>query len=151
MAKLKKLKIVCDAACRIPNANIQGRSSNGKSACGIIFIDENDNIIQELSFYLGEMTVSQAEYNGLIKALDSAGEHCRKDIEIWMDSEFIVKQLNGDYAVSSENVKPLYDKVKTLEKRFTGKVDYFHHPRTTKFAKYVDKLANNELDKRASA
>ena len=150
MVKYNKLKIVCDAACRVPNANIPGRSNRGKSACGIIFLDENDNIVKELGFYLGEMTVPQAEYNGLIKALNAATEFSRKDIEVWMDSEIVIKHLNGVYALKSENIKPLFDQVKALEKRFVGNIQYFHHPRIAKFAKHADKLANSELDKKLS-
>ncbi len=150
MAKYKKLKIICDATCRIPNAHLPGRVSKGKSACGILFFDENDNLIQELSFYLGELTPPQAEYNGLIKALDSASGLCREDIEVWLDSEFVVKQLSGDYGIKSGNMKPLYDQVKTLERRFIKGVNYYHHPRITKLAKQADRLANMEINKKLS-
>lgn len=149
MTKTKKLKIICDSACRIPDAHIKGRMNKGKSACGIVFLDEDDNIVHQKSFYLGEMTTPQAEYTGLIKALDSASQFCRNELEVWMDSEFIIRQMNGDYAIKSENMKPLFDKVKSLERRFSI-ISYFHHPRTTKLAKQADKLANDELDKRIS-
>ncbi len=150
MVKLKKLKIVCDAACKIPNANTKGRINKGKAACGIIFLDENDNVISKKSFYLGELTPPQAEYRGLINALDTAAEFCRNDLEVWMDSEFIIRQMNGDYAIKSRNIKPLFDQVKSLEKRFLGSVLYFHHSRTAKLAKHADKLANDELNKKLS-
>ena len=151
MVRVKKLKIVCDSACRIPDAHIKGRMNKGKSACGILFFDENETLVSQKGFYLGEMTTPQAEYNGLIKALDTASQFCRNDLEIWMDSEFIIRQMNGDYRIKSENMKPLFDQVKSLERRFLGKVSYFHHPRTTKLAKQADKLANDELDNKISS
>jgi len=150
MGKPKKLKIVCDAACRIANANIPGRSGKGKSACGILFLDENDNPVDSKSYYLGEMTPPQAEYNALIKALDDASQYCRNDLEIWLDSELVVRQLNGQYAIRSENMKPLYDKVRILEKRYIGEIKYYHHSRNAKLAKQADKLANDEIDRKMS-
>jgi ribonuclease HI len=148
MAKYEKLKIVCDASCRIPKANVPGRIGKGKSAAGVIFLDDKDIIIEATGSYLGEMTPPQAEYNALIKALDGASQFCRKNLEIWLDSELVVKHLTGEYALKSENIKPLYDQVKALEKRFVGKVEYYHHPRTAKLAKEADKLANQELNKK---
>jgi len=148
MARYQKLKIVCDATCHIAEAHLSGRAKKGKSACGILFLDEYGNIVEELSFYLGELTPPQAEYSGLIKALDEAAAFCRGKIEVWLDSEFVVRQLNGDYGIKSENMKPLYDQVKILEKRFLGGVFYFHHPRTATYAKQAHKLANKELNEK---
>ena len=48
-----------------------------------------------------------------------------------MDSEFVVRQLNGDYGIKSENMKPLFHQVKTLEQRFNGGIKYYHHPRSS--------------------
>ena len=64
-----------------------------------------------------------------------------------MDSELVVRQLNGDYGIKSDNMKPLYDQVKNLERRFLKGVRYFHHPRTTKLAKRADQLAELEYRK----
>lgn len=147
MARYKKIKIITDACCKIENAHLKGRIGKGKSACGMIILDEEENIILEKSKYLGELTVPQAEYNGLIFALDLASGYCRNDIEVWMDSELVIKQMNGDYGIKSENMKPLYDEVKKLEGRFSGFKKYFHHKRNAKWAKYVDALAEAEYNK----
>ena len=148
MARYQKLKIICDSTCRIPDAHLPGRSKKGKAACGILFLDENEDVVKQMSFYPGELTPPQAEYRGVIKALDAAAGFCRGEIEIWLDSEFVVKQLNGDYGIKSENMKPLYDEVKTLERRFLSGVVYYHHPRIAKLAKQADRLANMEINKR---
>lgn len=146
MPKFKKIKIITDACCKIPNANIKGRLNKGKATCAVILLDEDDNIIDQKSKYLGELTVPQAEYNGLIFGLDCASGQCRGQIEVWSDSEFVVRQLIGDYGIKSENMKPLFDEVKNLERRFE-KVFYFHHRRETKWAQAADKLANQEYAK----
>ena len=146
MAKYKFLKIVCDACCHVPQAHIKDRSGKGKSAGGVVFIDKLGNVVGELSFYFGELTPPQAEYNILIKALDKVSGLCRDDIEVWIDSEFIVKQLSGDYGIKSENMKPLFDEVKKLERRFNN-IKYFHHSRYAKLAKQADNLAEREYKK----
>ncbi len=145
MSKLEKMKIVSDAACSIPNAHIKGRESKGESACGIIFLDEKNSTIKEYPIYLGVMTNQQAEYNGLIKALELAPKFCSTDIEVWMDSEFVIKQMNGEYAVKSPSIKPLHEKVKELAKRF-GKIRYFHHSENSPLGQRADRLAKNVLN-----
>lgn len=148
MAKYKKLKIVCDACCHKPNSHL-GNIGKGKSAGGIVFLDDLDQLISEFGIYLGELTPPQAEYTILIKAMDKASGICREGLEVWIDSEFIVKQLNGDYGIKSENMKPLHDEVKKLERRFKT-VDYYHHGRNTVLAKRADNLAEREYKKHQS-
>jgi ribonuclease HI len=141
MAKYKSLKIICDACCHKPNAHL-GNVGKGNSACGVIFVYE-DLVVDRFGAYLGYLTPPQAEYSGLIKALDKAAGICRGEIEVWMDSELVIRQMNGDYGIKSENMKPLYDEVKRLENRFT-KVNYYHHRRNAVSAKEADKLAEQE-------
>ncbi len=109
-------------------------------------MDENGIVVSELGFYFGDMTPPQAEYNTLIKALDKAAAICRDEIEVWMDSELVIKQMNGDYGIKSDNMKPLYDEVKKISGRFK-EVKFFHHPRGTKLAKRADQLAEQEYKK----
>lgn len=146
----QKIKIATDACVKIPDAHIPGRINKGHAACGVVFLDEFDQPISEASSFLGELTVPQAEYRGLIFALDKASGICRGEVEVWMDSEFVVRQLNGDYSIKSENMKPLYHEVKNLEQRFLKGVKYFHHPRTTKLAQRANDLAELEYKKHRS-
>lgn len=81
-----------------------------------------------------------------IFALERASEFCRGEVEIWTDSELIVKHMSGDYALRKPHTKELFDKVKTLEPRYSN-VKYFYHPRTCSLAKKADKLANEEFRK----
>lgn len=146
MAKYKFLKVICDACVKKPNAHLPGAASFGKAAGGGFFLDENDQLISEFGFYFGDLTVPQAEYKMLIKALDKAASICRGRIEVWMDSELVVKQMTGIYGIKSENMKPLFDEVKKLENRFEN-IEYFHHSRSSENAKKADKLAEIEYKK----
>jgi ribonuclease HI len=148
MSKLHRVKIISDACCRVPSDKVTGAMhGKGKSACGFVMLDEQNNVVAEKSKYLGELTPPQAEYEGLIFALDTAVEYCRQHIEVWMDSELVVKQMNGDYCIRSENVKLLFDEVKKLESRFLMPVKYFHHERGSFWARQADKLANEEYSR----
>lgn len=144
---LNSLKIVIDATCRIPNAHIKGRANKGKSACAVIFFDEDEQEVARFTQYLGDKTPPEAEYNALLLALDKAPAYCRKNLNIWTDSDCIVKHADGSWGLKSENIKPLFDKAKELERRVNGVINYYHHSRNTKLAKLADKLANQEIDK----
>ena len=102
----------------------------------------------EFSSYLGEKTVPQAEFEGLIFALDKASETLRRnqDIEVWMDSELVVKWMNKIYRLKKDHIKPLFDKANDLAQRFSS-VKYFHHSRETELAKRADSLAHTEYER----
>lgn len=144
MAK-NKAKIIVDACCHIPNANVKGRARTGKAACGVLIIDERGNEY-EYQKYLGELTPPAAEFRGLIYALDEASGVVRYDVEVWMDSELVIKWMTGEYRMRREHIRPLFDEAKKLTQRFNS-VDFFHHLRDAELAKRVDKLAEEEYKK----
>jgi ribonuclease HI len=47
------------------------------------------------------------------------------DIDIYGDSQLVIKQMRGEYAVKSLGLSQLYAQAKELEKAFT-KVRYIH-------------------------
>ena len=58
--------------------------------------------------YLGQTTNNIAEYTGLVKALEHAKELGGKKLIVNSDSELMVKQMNGQYKVKNEGLRPLY-------------------------------------------
>ncbi|MCJ7804694.1 ribonuclease HI family protein, partial [Patescibacteria group bacterium] len=132
----------------IPNAHILGRAGKGKSACGVLIIDHRGDE-HEFSKYLGEMTVPQAEFNGLIFALDQAVSITRLDIEVWMDSELVINWMNGKYRMKKEHIRPLFDEAKKNAQRFNS-VEYFHHSRNTALGIRANKLADKEYKEHQS-
>ncbi len=138
---MNKTKIIVDARVYIPAAHLRGRLTKGKSSCGVLVINEMGEEF-EFKKYLGEMTVPEAEFRGLIFALDQAVSVSRYDVEVRMDSELVIKWMKGEYRMKKEHIRPLFDEAKKFEQRFKN-VEYTHHPKTSYLAKKVHKLAED--------
>ena len=61
------------------------------------------------NYYLGKQTNNYAEYSALLAALSYAIRHGFKALKVVSDSELMVKQINGQYKVSSPTLKELYE------------------------------------------
>ncbi len=134
--KILKLYVYTDGGCR---------GNPGPGAIGVIFFDENKNKIEEYKECIGETTSNRAEYMALIKALELATAHCRKEIRCFLDSELVVRQLSGRYRIKNEELRRLFYILKDKEGAFE-KVIYNHVRRTNLFIQYTDKLVNEALE-----
>lgn len=131
---MKKIIIYSDGAAR---------GNPGKAGIGgLILGDENQKLLT-VSEYIGETTNNVAEYKALILCLESSASLGAVDIVIHLDSQLIVRQLQGLYRVKDQKLKPLYEKTKSLLRSYK-KVDIFHIERSEN--KEADKLANQAID-----
>ena len=73
---------------------------------------ENGAIVK-LAVNIGEATNNQAEYMSMIYALAFANLMEIKNLNIFMDSELVVKHLNREYRVKSDRLRPYYKTVLT--------------------------------------
>lgn len=119
------------------------RGNPGPAGAGVVLSDSSGNKIKELGAYLGECTNNEAEYRALILGLNQAIEHKVSNLACFLDSELIVRQLNGIYKVKNENMKKFWTEVKSLEKHFDA-ITYTHVRREKN--KDADKLVNEVLD-----
>lgn len=122
------------------------RGNPGKSSCAFIMF-KNGKKLEEKSFFLGIATNNQAEYNGLLFALERAIELNEINIQLFSDSELLVKQLLGYYQVKSEKLIPLYQKYIMLRKKIES-LEINHIPREKN--KVADLLCNQELNRNLS-
>jgi len=122
------------------------RGNPGKAAIGIIFLDENERIIEKHKEYIGIKTNNEAEYLAIIKALEIAKKYAKK-VHIHSDSELVVRQLNGEYKVKKKELKELFEQVEKIEKEFE-EVSYQNVKRENEFIQQADKLVNEALDKK---
>jgi ribonuclease HI len=120
------------------------RGNPGPAAAAFVFL-KNNHIVFKKSFFLGNMTNNQAEYQAIIKALMKAQDFIKTKIIVFSDSELVIKQLNGEYRVTKPHLKVLKEKTMNLVKEYTN-VRFEHISRQNKWIQYVDKLCNQSLD-----
>lgn len=95
-----------------------GGSRGNPGDAGLGFVLSGSGFLVEAGWYIGHATNNVAEYSALIWGLQNALEHKVDTIEIYADSELMVKQLNGDYKVKNAGLKPLFNQAQSLLKRF---------------------------------
>jgi ribonuclease HI len=132
-------KIYCDGGSR-------GNPGPAASACVIY---QGETVVISLSKYLGKNTNNVAEYEAVILAYEWLGENQtiigELPINFILDSELVVRQLNGDYKIKKDHLKILFDQIKKAESTFS-KVTYTHVLRSKNVV--ADQLVNDQLDSR---
>ena len=81
---------------------------------GFVIISEYDEIIFEGSEYVGIGTNNEAEYQALIFLLEFAVANKIQTLEVFGDSQLIVKQVLGEWKVKAENLRPFVRKAQNL-------------------------------------
>ncbi|MFC1632916.1 ribonuclease HI family protein [Patescibacteria group bacterium] len=119
------------------------RGNPGLAAIGVVLQDEHGKLVKEFGEAMGEATNNQAEYQAIIRALETAAELGASEVESYLDSELVVKQLNSEYKVKHANMKPLFEKVQALAGQF-DKVSFAHVMREDNVR--ADELLNEVLD-----
>src|SRR5262245_43370081 len=104
------------------------RGNPGHAAVGVLLFDQADKRLLEDYRYIGESTNNEAEYRALMLALDHAARHTHGHLECYMDSELLVRQLNGVYAIKSEKLMRLFEEVKQKAALFS-RITFQHVPR----------------------
>lgn len=115
----------------------------GPAGIGVVVCDKDGNVLDNISEYIGENTNNVAEYNALIYALQEGFIRKAVSIAINTDSEFLVKQLNGEYKVKDEKMKQLFSQAQRLFKGFKH-IQVNHIDRSKN--KGADKLATKAVD-----
>ena len=121
------------------------RGNPGPSAIAFIIMTNDGKTLMTHHECVGIRTNNQAEYEALISALKAASELDAQEISVNIDSELLVKQINGEYKVKEPELKRLWLEVSELKGRLQ-KVTFHHLPRTDRNMQIVDKLANQVLD-----
>ncbi len=119
------------------------RGNPGPAGAGWVIETPEGTVVSEGCAYLGETTNNQAEYEALLRALDEVEPDPETEIEVFSDSELMVKQLNGEYRVKNEGLKPLYVRA-TRHLLRAGRAEVRHVRRGENEA--ADALANQAID-----
>ncbi len=130
----KTLSLFTDGACR---------GNPGQGGAGAVLVSGDGQVVSTAKKYLGHCTNNIAEYRALILGLEEALKQGCRSISILMDSELLVRQLQGIYRVKNPALQPLMTEVKSLLARFDAwQVE--HVPRRENVL--ADGLANEAID-----
>ena len=129
-------KLFSDGACR---------GNPGVGGAGAVIMDARENVIWEGKEYLGHCTNNIAEYKALILGLKGALSQGYKNLNVYLDSELLAKQINGSYRVKNENLKVLMKEVRRLLTSFEF-IEVKHVIRSHN--SHADRLANRAIDEK---
>jgi len=95
-----------------------GASSGNPGASGVGAVLLLEDKTYEISEHIGTATNNIAEYTALIRGLSRAKALKIERLKIFLDSELLVKQIEGSYKVKSENLKGLHQEALSRLKSF---------------------------------
>lgn len=129
------------------NIFIDGASKGnpGPSGIGVVFCDDQNNVIKKLFKFIGNATNNVAEYSALIYAVQEALIDRYDDVKVKSDSELLVKQLTGEYKVKNDNLRSYHDMFQHIARGF-NKIEIIYIGRENN--SIADKLANKAVDSR---
>jgi ribonuclease HI len=84
------------------------RGNPGPAAAAAVLRDAAGTVLDEATEVLGETTNNVAEYRGLLLGLARARALGASEVEVVNDSELVAKQVNGEYKVKHQAMKPLH-------------------------------------------
>ena len=123
------------------------RGNPGPAAAGFILAEPNGNQIQAKALFLGQTTNNVAEYTAIVKALEAAKQIGAKRLAVFSDSELLVKQVNGQYKVKSEQIRPLFRQAVNLINEFEDcKVKHITRDKNQEADELVNQALNLEQD-----
>ena len=104
----KSYNLFTDGACEFDDDYKPVNAGIG----GLLKMD--NNIIFSFSENIGKKTNNEAEYLALIKGIEICVESNFLNISIFLDSELVVKQINGDYKVKNDRMSKLHKRTHEL-------------------------------------
>lgn len=134
-----KLRLFVDGA---------SRGNPGPAAIGVIVQDARGRVVGEIAEYLGEATNNVAEYQALLRALKAAKARGASEVEVYADSDLLVRQVTGAYRVRSPHLAPLHAAA-ALALAGLSKWRIEHIPRERNAL--ADALANQAIDAHTGA
>ena len=127
------------------------RGNPGTSGYGLVIYDDNQKILFQESKYLGIKTNNEAEYSGLIGALNwvSNNQDSFKisQINFHADSQLMIRQMQKKYKVKAPNLIPIFNQAQELVNLISLPITFKDIRRD--FNQLADQLANEAMDRKA--
>lgn len=100
--------------CYVLATDGASRGNPGPAGIGLVLSTEEGAVIRELALPLGVTTNNVAEYRALIRGLQEAERLGIRRLIVRSDSELVIRQLEGRYAVRHDALIPLYHEAQNL-------------------------------------
>lgn len=124
------------------------RGNPGPAAAGVVIKSADDGtVLHEAGIFLGRATNNVAEYSALLAGLDAAMKLGASEAAVFSDSQLLVRQMNGQYRVRNEGLKPLHQEAQDMARKLQG--FSITHVRRDKNV-HADRLVNRALDAKAN-
>lgn len=121
------------------------RGNPGESGVGVYITDEKG--FEEKRYkYLGIKTNNEAEYMAVFLGIKRCIELWAIEVELYADSNLVIKQLSGEWKIKKDELKILYSDIKKLISKYNIKICYTWVPREKN--KEADRLSNVAIDKK---
>ena len=123
------------------------RGNPGVSGYGLVIYESDQKILYR---FLGIKTNNEAEYSGIIAALEWVKKNKTNynitQLNFFADSQLMIRQLQGLYKVKAPTLLPLYAQVQQLLTQINLPTKYTDVRR--EFNKLADELANQAMNRR---
>lgn len=119
------------------------RGNPGPAAIGVVIKDISGTVLKRIKQTIGETTNNQAEYKALLCAINESLALGAEELLCHLDSELVVKQMQGKYKIKEPGLQLLAAEALKLTSKFK-KIE-FKHVRREQNAD-ADKLVNQALD-----
>jgi ribonuclease HI len=123
------------------------RGNPGPAAIGGVVLDPTTDPptrLATVSETIGVATINVAEYRALVAALEAARQFPARRLRLRLDSQLLVRQLEGSYRVKQPHLRPYFERAKELLSEYED-VDIAHVRREENTE--ADALVNAALDR----
>jgi len=132
--EVRKVRVFTDGAAR---------GNPGPAGAGAVIFDADGRVLARLGRFLGKQTNNVAEYQALLLGLRRARQLGAREVEVRADSQLLVRQLQGKYAVKNEVLRRLHEEALALLRGF-DRYQLAHIPREQNAL--ADEMSNRAID-----
>jgi len=126
------------------------RGNPGISGYGLVIYEDKQKILYQEGKFLGVKTNNEAEYSGIIAALEWVKKNKTNynitQLNFFADSQLMIRQFQGLYKVKAPTLLPLFAHAQQLLAQINLPAKFTDVRRD--FNKLADELANQAMDRR---
>ncbi len=116
---------------------------SGTAGIGGVFY-RNGEELYSFSEFIGSKTNNEAEYEALIRGIKEAHNLKLLSLNIFADSQLVVRQITGEYKVKHERMKPLHKQAfELLDKLENWNIEHVLRDKNTR----ADALSKSGMEK----